>query len=138
MSNTKLDHFQRLQTRARTLMESSRLKDGWKCNWLSVSNLIKFDRAVMVYKILNGLCPENFKGRLVIRSQISSYRTRNQLDLDTPRQNLELSKGNFFYSSAKAWNEISLQIRMCSNIPTFKKKVEGILTKLVFFPKHVL
>ena len=33
LSNTKLDHLQRLQTRARTLIESSRLKDGWDCNW---------------------------------------------------------------------------------------------------------
>ena len=127
LSNTKLDHLQRLQTRAKTLIESSRLKDGWKCNWLSVSNLIKFDRAVMVYKILNGLCPENLKGRLVARSQISSYRTRNQLDLDTPRQNLELSKRNFFYSGAKAWNEIPWQIRMCSNITTFKKRLKEFL-----------
>ena len=33
-SNTKLDHLQRLPTRARTLIESSRLKDGWSCIWL--------------------------------------------------------------------------------------------------------
>ena len=57
LSNTKLDHLQRLQNRAWTLLESSRLKDGWTCNWFSVSNLIKFDRAIMIYKILNGLCP---------------------------------------------------------------------------------
>ena len=50
LSNTKLDHLQRLQNRARTLIDGSRLKDGWRCNWLSVSNLIKFDRAVMIYK----------------------------------------------------------------------------------------
>ena len=49
LSNTKLGHLQRLQTRARTLIESSRLKDGWSCNWLSVSNLIKFDKAMMIY-----------------------------------------------------------------------------------------
>ena len=73
LSNTKLDHLQRLQNRARTLIEGSRLKDGWSCNWPSVSNLIKFDRAVMIYKIINGLCPNNLKGELVTRSQISNY-----------------------------------------------------------------
>ena len=81
LSNTKLDHLQRLQTRARTLIESSRLKDGWSCNWLSVSNLIIFDRAVMIYEIMNGLCPDNLRGRLVTRSQISNYPARNQLIL---------------------------------------------------------
>ena len=28
-------------------------------------HLIKFDRAVMIYKIINGLCPDNLKGKLV-------------------------------------------------------------------------
>ena len=32
LSNTKLDHLQRLDNRARTLIEGSRLKDGWRCN----------------------------------------------------------------------------------------------------------
>ena len=127
LSNTKLDHLQRLQTRARTLIESSRLKDGWSCNWLSVSNLIIFDRAVMIYKIMNGLCPDNLRGRLVTKSLISNYPTRNQLDLDTPRQNLEFSKGMFFYSGAKAWNQIPLEIRLSSTITTFKRRLKEFL-----------
>ena len=49
----------------------------------------------MIYKIMNGLCPDNLTARLVTRSEISKYPTRNQLDLDTPRQNLELSKAVF-------------------------------------------
>ena len=121
LSNTKLDHLQRLQNRARTLIESSRLKDGWACNWLSVSNLIKFDRALMIYKILNGLCPESLNGKLITRSQISKYQTRNQQDLDIPRLNLEFSKTSFFYTGAKAWNEIPLQIRLSSNVFTLKR-----------------
>ena len=74
LSNTKLDHLQRLQTRARTLIEGSRLRDGWRCNWLSVQNLIKFDRAVMIYKMMNGLCPDNLLPDLkylVIKQEIS-------------------------------------------------------------------
>ena len=127
LSNTKLDHLQRLQTRARTLIEGSRLKDGWRCNWLSVQNLIKFDRVVMIYKIMNGLCPDNLRGRLVTRSQISSYQTRNQLDIDTPRQNLEFSKNSFFYSGAKTWNEIPSEIRTSSTITLFKRKLKEFL-----------
>ena len=47
------------------------------------------------YKIMNGLCPDNFRGRLDIRFQTSNYPTRNQLDFDTSRQNLEFSKAVF-------------------------------------------
>ena len=46
LSNTKLQNFERLQTRTKTLIENSRLKDGWRCNCLSVSNVMQFDRAV--------------------------------------------------------------------------------------------
>ena len=56
----------------------------------------------------------SLKGRLVTRSEIFNYPTRNQLDLDTTRQNLEFSKSSFFYSGAKTWNEIPLEIRMRS------------------------
>ena len=33
LSDTKLQHLQRLQTRANTLIENSSLKDGRRCNW---------------------------------------------------------------------------------------------------------
>ena len=66
--NTKLDHPLRLQTTARTLIESSKLKDGGSCNWLLVPNLIIFDRTVMIYYMMNVLCPDNLRGRLVTRS----------------------------------------------------------------------
>ena len=86
-----------------------------------------FDRAVMIYKIMNGLCPDNLRVRLVTRSQISNYPIRNHLDLDTPRQNLEFSKSSFFYSGAKIWNEIPLEIRMNSTITISKRKLKEFL-----------
>ena len=77
LSDTKLNHLQRLQDRARTLIEGSNVKDGWTCNWLSVSNLIKYDKAVMAFKIMNNLCPNSLQGKFTMRSQISAYATRN-------------------------------------------------------------
>ena len=81
----------------------------------------------MIYKIMNGLCTDNLRGRLVTRSQISNYRTRNQLDLDTQGRTLECSKSSFFYSGAKTSNEIPLEIRMGSTITMFKRKLKEFL-----------
>ena len=67
LSSTKLDHLQLLQKRTRTLIEDSRLKDGWCCNWLSVSNLIKLDSAALIYKIINGFPSDTLKGNIVTR-----------------------------------------------------------------------
>ena len=76
---------------------------------------------------MNGLCPDNLSGRLITRSQISNYPTRNQLDLDIPRQNLEFSKRSFFFSGAKTWNKIPLEIRISPTITTFKRKLKEFL-----------
>ena len=59
--DTKRQHLQRLQTRAKTLIENSSLKDGRRCNWQSVSNIMQFDSTVMIYKIVNGICPDSLR-----------------------------------------------------------------------------
>ena len=92
----KLYHLQRLQDKAQTLIESAKFEDGLICKWLSVLNLIKYTRAIMTYKMMNGPCPDSLIGRLITKSEISSYSTRNQLDADIPSQNLEFSNGCFF------------------------------------------
>ena len=57
LPKTKLDALQPLQDRARTIIENARLKDNWSCDWLSIENIIRFDRSVMAYKIIK-LSPE--------------------------------------------------------------------------------
>ena len=44
---SKLNTLQRLQDRARTIIEKARLKDNWSHNWLTGEQLTKFDRSVM-------------------------------------------------------------------------------------------
>ena len=77
LSNTKLSKLQRLQIRARNLIENAKYKDGWNCNWLDVKSLISLDLGVMTYKILHGLCPDNLRNKSVERSMVSEYKTRN-------------------------------------------------------------
>ena len=62
-----------------------------------------------------------------VTSDISSYSTKNQLDIDIPGQNLKFSKGSFFYSGAKTWNEIPRNIRMRPTLSMFKRNLKGFL-----------
>ena len=59
LSNSKKESLQRLQDRAISIIETSRIKDDWSHNFLRTEQLVMFDRAVMAYKIMNRLCPEN-------------------------------------------------------------------------------
>ena len=124
MSATKLEHLQGLQTRTQALMVGGRSKDGGDCKWLSISNLIKYDKVVVMYKKMNYFCPGNVRGIFLTRPLISSYSTRNQLDIDIPRQNLEFSNRSFFYSDAKTWISGSHQIE--SHNQSDQKELKGI------------
>ena len=44
LSNTKLSQLQRIQTRAKELIENARYKDGWTCQWVTVKSLISFEK----------------------------------------------------------------------------------------------
>ena len=95
LSNTKLSKLQRLQIRARKLIENANYKDGWNCDWLDVKSLISFDQRVMTYKILHGLCPDNLRHKCVERSMVSEYKTRNHRDLQIPKVRLVYAREVF-------------------------------------------
>ena len=76
LSNTKIECLQRLQDRAASMIHTFRMMDNWTPKLLSVKQLITFNRAVMVYKIFNKLCPENLCNKFNLRSHHSRYNTR--------------------------------------------------------------
>ena len=98
--------------------------------WLSVKNLIRFDRCVMVYKIVNKQCPESLWNMFQQRCSISHYNTRNYRDLHIPNLNLEFTKKGFHYSGIKVWNDIPVNIRELSSLHLFKIHLKRHLMSL--------
>ena len=72
--------------------------------------LITFDRSVMTYKIMTGLCPENLWKKFQRRSHYSYYNTRFCENPQIPKYHLEHSKKRFSYTALKAWNELPMNI----------------------------
>ena len=75
LTPAEVQTLQRLQSRALSIIESARCKDPWPKIWLNAENLILFDQSVLVYKILNKLCPENFCNTFQLRSSLSNCNT---------------------------------------------------------------
>ena len=121
LSNTKIEFRQRLHDRAVSMIHTSRIKDNWTPKFLSVIQLITFDRAVMVYKIFNKLCPENLWNKFNLRSHHSRYNTRFCRNIQISKYNLEYAKKGFSYSALETWNEIPLTIRELPTLFHFKK-----------------
>ena len=91
ISSSELHALQCFQDRALSIIERARFKDPWPKKWLSVENLIPFDRSVMVYKILNKLCPESLWNMFQQRCSISNNTTRNDRYLHIPKLNIEFT-----------------------------------------------
>ena len=124
LTHSKKESLQRLQDRAIFIIETARIKDKWSNNLLSAEQLVMFDRAVMAYKIMNRLCPENLWNKFQRRSHYSNYNTRFCRDLQIPRYNLEYAKKGFSYSALKVWNEIPISIRELPTLCGFKKQLK--------------
>ena len=108
----KLCSLQKKQDRAFYRIESAPIKDKMPSKRISVENIITYDRAIMVHKILRKRCPENLKGKFTRRNQISKCETRKMHYLQIPKPRLELSKRRFSYVGAKVCNDIPNAIRM--------------------------
>ena len=127
LSKTKLDTLQRLHNRANAIIRNAHIKDEWSANWLSVESLVRFDRSVMAYKILNKLSPESLWDKYQYRSAYSNYETRNCKDLQIPRLKTEHAKKGFYYSALKAWNDIPAAIREIQTLGRFKRELKAHL-----------
>ena len=51
--SSELHELQRFQNRALSIIDRARFKDPWPKKWLSVVNLVRFDRCLIVYKIVD-------------------------------------------------------------------------------------
>ena len=116
LPNTKLQTFQRLQERAFKIIKNAKRKDPWNSDWLSVDQIISFDRSIMTHKIVNKQCPESLWNKYNQRIEISSYTTGNN-------RNLNIQK----FKALKPWNEIPIELRKIPSLYQFKRKLKANL-----------
>ena len=123
----KLHTLQKTQNRAFYLIESAPIKDQMPPTRLNVEKLITDDWAIVVHKILAGICPENLTGKFTGRSQIAKHETHKINCLQIPITRLEISKKRFSYVGAKVWNDIPNDIRNVKSTCLFKKQMKSYL-----------
>ena len=127
LNKSKIIALQRLQNRACCIIENAKIKDNWSRSWLNVENIIRYDRDIMTYKIMNKLCPEKFFNKFLPRSSVSKYNTRHCRDLQIPRYRTEFAKIGFHYSALKAWNDLPAELRELPTQNSFKKQLKTYL-----------
>ena len=125
LSETKITALQRLQNRAFEIIQASKIKDSLIRPTLSINHMFPFNRSVLIFKIINKICPEILHDKSVERYSISKYDTRNKTDFQIPRLNLDFSKKSFNFTGLETWKSIPTQIRESGKLTRFKNGLKS-------------
>ena len=100
-----------------------------KLEWLPFYDEINVIKLCLVFKCLNGQCPEYLSNTLTRVSDISTRQSRHgSITLRCPKYSRETEGGRTFAVAAvKEWNKHPINIRSSQNVKLFKKKYVNYL-----------
>ena len=121
----------RLQKRAARVIlgvktkEERTIKLFKKLEWLPFYDEINVIKLCLVFKCLNGQCPEYLSNTLTRVSDISTRQSRHgSITLRCPKYSRETEGGRTFAVAAvKEWNKLPINIRSSQNVKLFKKNM---------------
>ena len=105
-----------------------------KLGWIKLDSQRTINKAVMVYKSLNGLTPDYLSSKFVDRSSVSSYSLRDtegKLAIQQPHTNY--MKNSFSYSEAVLWHSLPIELRQAGSLRAFWAGCERLFLNLEFF-----
>ena len=130
---TLSDRLQKLQNRAARLLTSSSYDADAKglirqLRWKDLCTQRQIQKALMVYRSLNGLVPEYLSSKFLKRNgtRYSLRDSENKLVVPLPRTNY--SKNSISYSGAALWNSLPCNLRMIKYLNQFKKRISTVIT----------
>lgn len=121
----------RLQKRAARVILGLKTRDERtitlfkRLDWLPFYDEINVNKLCLLYKCLNGQCPEYLGSRLVRVSDLSTRTSRyGAITIRCPRYNRDTEGGKtFLITAAKLWNSLPINIRSSTSINAFKQNL---------------
>ena len=98
-------------------------KDYQNANILPLSERLKFNKGLTMFKCLKSVAPENLK------NIFSSKNTRDQSKLYIPLPRIDLFKTSFKFSGAFLWNNLPLAVKNSKSVHCFKRNYFANLLK---------
>ena len=89
--------------------------------WLPVRQQLYFRFAVLVFKCMTGCAPEYLTSKLVRRSAVSTWTTRNSQLLNIPLFRTASGQRTFQYRATSLWNELQPELKLCPSVTDFKR-----------------
>ena len=130
-SNTNVERLNKLQKHAaRIILNADYLTpsaDMFKSlGWMSVNNRLKYTKAVLTYKAINGLTAFYISDLLkpIAKTCSRALRSSETRSLTVPRSRTALCEGSFSRSAPKLWNSLPDTVRMAPTLNAFKMIVK--------------
>lgn len=94
-----------------------------RLKWLPVTERIKHNKSVVVYKSIHNLMPQ-YMNELFTAQTNSNYALRSETccTLEVPKARTELYKQSLTYSGSALFNELPVSLRMSGTLKQFKSK----------------
>ena len=92
-------------------------------NWQTFPERVTYQKAILMYRIINNICPDYLKKNYVsYTSDVSSrdIRSINCNQLYTTKPNSEHFRKSFMYCGAAIWNALPIHVKNASSVNTFK------------------
>ena len=94
------------------------------CGDLSVHQLGAYYTVLQVYKTITNHQPKYLSDKLILRKPIENIIfPQRHVNTIKVRGNLTLSRSGFLYRGAQLWNSLPLELRTCSDLKIFRKKL---------------
>ena len=87
-------------------------------HWMKFHDRVDYQKAIIMYKILNNLTPSYLKEYFTFTSDVHhrSLRSTTENLLYIPKPNLELFRSSLSYSGSRIWNAIPEHIKQSTSI----------------------
>ena len=104
-------------------------------HWLPIKQRVSYKIALTVFKCLHiDNFPSYLKELVTPYEPTRALRSSNKFLLKKPFKNLEtFGKKSFHYAAPEVWNSLSLDLRSCSTLSIFKKKLKTHFFKIAYY-----
>lgn len=95
--------------------------------WLSVSQGIRLNALLLIFKIKNHLAPCYLTENVKFVNEIHDRNLRNRNDFRLPKPKSENLKNSFFYRAVKMFNDLPMKIKNEKRIEKFKILIKNFI-----------
>ena len=130
ISETQIANLQKLQNRAaRIITGASYLQRSsdvlCELGWMTLEAMRKRQKAILMFKILNGLTPPYLSQMFTHSASFHVYGLRSsRMNLALPKSRTDFYRNSFSFTGAKIWNELPNSLKEETSLKRFMGKLD--------------